>query len=90
MMPDMIREIIVMAFISAFMRIYPAKITQSIAMKPNCVGENVRLAIIVTVSMWSTKIIKKKLPQNTTRQLLSNLLMWCYFYCTIFIMGSPA
>ena len=59
MMPDMIREITVMAFISAFMRIYPARITQSIAMKPNCVGENVRLAIMVTVSMWVHKDNKK-------------------------------
>lgn len=49
MMPDMIREIIVTAFISAFMRMYPAKITQSMAMKPNCVCENVRFAIMVTV-----------------------------------------
>ena len=56
MMPDMIREIIVTAFISAFMRMYPAKITQSMAMKPNCVCENVRFAIMGT--MWFTKIIK--------------------------------
>ena len=55
-MPDMIREIIVTAFISAFMRIYPARITQSMAIKPNCVCENVRFAIMVT--MWFAKITK--------------------------------
>ena len=53
----MIREIIVIAFISAFIRIYPAKITQSMAMKPNCVLENVRFAIIAC--MCCAKLIKK-------------------------------